>query len=368
MSFDLHPVFNIDLSGPENQLRDKINGNDRGSFMKRIIASLMVAATLGACTGSTGKDNPFQEDPEESTDTGDTGTDGTDGTDGGTIAVPAGTVPDELSVNLADISQPGGGTITVAIQSLDGTPLQNTFTRNAALDTGGYLAYSAQEDALDRMFVALAATSLDNSVIAGVASDGGQFNRYFGGGFYERNGNFTPPEIGNGPGEGQVSYAGRYAAVTNIGTQTGDGLIPVPANPDPTVSLPDLPREPFRVEGTIFLNANFVDNAVNGEISDRLLINADGGGTTVLDDVTLVVAPIDSNGEFYGDAETSAGGGVGNYGGIFGGDDASSVAGLVRLEGHIDNIDNEIEHGVFVLTQCSQPGDSPICDIVAPSP
>ncbi|MGY3439264.1 MULTISPECIES: hypothetical protein [unclassified Marinovum] len=346
--------------------------------MKRIIASLMVAATLGACVGSTGKDNPFQEDPEDSTGTGDGSTDGTGGTGGGSVgdgvADPAGTVPDELSVNLADVSTPGGNTITVAIQSLDGTPLQNTFTRNAALDTGGYLAYSAQEDALDRMFVALAATSFDNSVMAGVASDGGQFNRYFGGGFYERNGNFTPPEIGNGPGEGQVSYAGRYAAVTNIGTVNGDGLIDVPPNPDPNVSLPDLPREPYRVEGTIFLNANFVDNAVNGEISDRLLINADGGGTTALEDVTLIVAPIDANGEFYGDAEiaddapNNPGATVGNYGGIFGGDGASSVAGLVRLAGHIDSVDNEIEHGVFVLTQCSQPGDSPICDIVAPSP
>lgn len=343
--------------------------------MNRFVVSLIVATALGACTGSTGKDNPFEEDPEDGTTTDGGTTDGTDGSGGGSPGAgsdPAGNVPEDMADNLASISMPDGDTITVAIQSLDGTPADATFTRNAALDTAGYLAYSAQEDALDRMFVALAATSVDGSVHAGIAADGGQFNRYFGGGYYERDGSFTPPEIGSGPGEGQVSYAGRYAAVTNIGSADGDHLIEVPDNPDDDASLPDLPRESFRVSGTIFLNANFVDNAVNGEISDRLLISPVGGAETALEDVTLIAAPIDSNGEFYGDAEISddavenAGAAIGNYGGIFGGDDASSVAGLVRLEGHIPDVTTEVEHGVFVLTQCGQTGDSAICEIVAP--
>ncbi|WP_417523150.1 thymidylate synthase [Marinovum sp.] len=281
-------------------------------------------------------------------------------------------MPDVLADDVATLSIPGGNTITVAIRSLDGTPSQNTFTRNAALDTAGYLAYTAQEDALDRMFVALAGSSLDGSVHAGTVADGGQFNRYFGGGFYERDGSFSPPAIGTGPGEGQVSYAGNYAAVTNIGAVDGDHLITVPPGPGGGASLPDLPRESHRVSGTIFLNANFVDNAVNGEISDRILISPVGGAQTALEDVTLIVAPIDTNGEFYGDVEISddatdsPGTGIGNYGGIFGGSGASSVAGLVHLSGHIPNVDSEVEHGVFVLTQCGQPNDSAICDLVAP--
>ena len=192
---------------------------------------------------------------------------------------------------------------------------------------------------------------------------------FHGGGYYQRDGGFNAPSIGNGPGEGQVSYAGNYAAVTNISSSEGADLLPIPPGVDPD-DLPDLPGQPSRIEGTIFLNANFADNAVNGEIYNRVLISPiDNTTTVVLDDLTLVVSDIDENGEFFGDVEMSGevGSDVGDYGGIFGGNGATSVAGIVSVSDHIDDVENEQEYGVFVLTQCGQPNDAAVCDIVAPN-
>jgi len=31
-----------------------------------------------------------------------------------------------------------------------------------------------------------------------------------------------------------------------------------------------------------------------------------------------------------------------------------------------DLFENEEEYGIFVLTQCGQPGDAPVCDVVDP--
>ena len=78
---------------------------------------------------------------------------------------------------------------------------------------------------------------------------------------------------------------------------------------------------------------------------------------------------IDENGEFFGDVEMSGevGSDVGDYGGIFGGNGATSVAGIVSVSDHIDDVENEQEYGVFVLTQCGQPNDAAVCDIVAPN-
>lgn len=134
------------------------------------------------------------------------------------------TVPDTLAVNMSSFTyDPDNDSLQVAIEGLDGTSSGDAglvnYTRNATLDTGVYKAYSLQEDALDRIFVALAATSEDGSVTAVTAGNGGQFSKYFAGGVYSRKGDFTPPVIGDGPGKGQVSYADDYAAVSNIPVQ-----------------------------------------------------------------------------------------------------------------------------------------------------
>lgn len=287
--------------------------------------------------------------------------DGGGGGSGGTDAI---TVPDALKVNLTDVDF-NGTTMKVTIASLDSTPTQVTYDRDTRLDVPGYTAYRMQEDSLDRIFVALGAISDDGSVAAVTVGDGGQFNRYFAGGSYSREGSFDAPTIGTGPAAGQVSYAGSYAAVTNIAAPRGgtdDVAIPITGSVDPTL----VPGQPSRVTGDIFLNANFSDNSVNGSIYNRQLVDHD----LQLADVILVPADIAADGTFLGGSEDTNQAGNGSYGGVFGGIDAHSVAGLVHLTRVTDESMNDIpngqEHGVFVLTQCGPDNTLPVCGNVAP--
>lgn len=277
-------------------------------------------------------------------------------------------IPESLANNLRSISfNPTAGNITVEMTGLDTTPLRAVYTRRPSMDVAGYTAYAVQEDALDRLFVALVAESGDGSVQAGVVADGGQFNRVFSGGYYQKSGAFTRPTLGTGPGAGQVSYAGTYGALVNGG---GDGseLLPVPdpGGVDPVL----LPGQPAQITGSVFINANFADNTVSGAIYNRILV--DQGFT--LDSIILLPTDIAVDGTFFGDVEPSGrdesggtgGSNTGEFGGTFGGNSASSVGGIVVLSDFDTRLLNEEELGVFVLTQCGLPGDAAICDNVAP--
>ena len=269
-------------------------------------------------------------------------------------------------------------TLKVAIKSLDstGATVSDTYvnyTRDSGLDVPGYEAYRIQEDALDRLFVALAATSDDGSVSAVTASDAGQFNKHFGGGRYSREGGFAPPTVGTGPGAGQVSYAGTYGAVTNLPVTRGsatDVAIPTASGTDTSL----IPAQSARVAGDVFLNANFQDNSVNGSIYNRTLQD-DAVGLTAgqaLQTIVLVPTDIATDGTFAGTVEDPGQSAVGSYGGVFGGTNANSVAGLVNLSpGKVatDNgtaIPNSVEYGAFVLTQCGANNTSGLCTQTAP--
>ncbi|WP_372840908.1 hypothetical protein [Phaeovulum sp.] len=291
--------------------------------------------------------------------------DETDGGTGGGTGGSTGTSPETpvaLKVNVNEIVF-NGTTLQVSIDSLDSTPVLVDYVRDPSLDVGGYLAFRVQEDALDRLFIALAKESDDGAVRAVTAADGGQFNRYFAGGVYERTGDFLPPTIGTGPGAGQVSYAGSYAAVTNVRVARGG---PTDVAIDTTETGVLVPGQSSRVSGDIFLNVNFLDESINGAIYNRVLIDQ----SLSLADIVLVRADIAEDGTFLGSAEYDDPSNtvVGTYGGIFGGVDANSVAGLVNLEEFNDDWENEREHGVFVLTQCGPSNTLPICSSVAPFP
>lgn len=315
----------------------------------RFPAALALTVLLAGCGG-----NPFGATDGDGDGTGGTGTN---------------TIPANLKVNVGGASYSDRGTASTAddtlslmIAGLDSTPTTVQYVRDQTLDVPGYVAFKMQEDALDRMFIALAAESQDGSVRAVTAADGGQFQRYYGGGYYERTGAFDKPAIGTGPGAGQVSYAGAYAGVANGGAPNTHTL-PVPPGTDPSL----VPDQPGRITGDIFLNANFADGEmlVNGSIYNRVI--ADTG--YALGDVILLPASIAEDGTFAGNVEgpqPNVGTVTGGYGGIFGGTDAASVAGLVHLTAFDDAFENEQEHGVFVLTQCGLPGDDPICAGVAP--
>lgn len=302
-------------------------------------------ALLAAC-GST---NPFMTAGSGDPATGDTSD-----------------IPDSLRGDLSRFSYSAASqTLTVEGVTLDNLPFNTIYARNAALDVPGYQAYTAQNDPLDRHSTAFVMQSGNSgSVRAGVVVTGGQFNRYFGGTYYERDGGYTPPTVT--PTSGLVSYAGNYAGLTNVSGDGGD-LLPVPLGTDPSL----IPRQSAEVTGQIFLNVDFADGSVNGAIYNRTLVDA----ALALPDIALIATDIAIDGTFHGTTVEYVGlvgTDIGDYGGIFGGPDAEAVGGGVRLEewdGENDALgfDNEEEYGVFVLDQCGTPdANAPVCASVNP--
>lgn len=320
--------------------------------MHRFFAALAVAAALAACDG-----NPFlvvddttAEPPVDPTDPTEEPTTNADG------------IPLTLARNLSEVVyDPVAKTLSVTVTGIDSTPVSVPYTRNLAAEAGlgpGYEAYSIQEDALDRLFVGVARQTADGSTRGVIVSDGGQFNRFFAGGLYERDGGFTPPAIGAGPGAGQVSYAGKYVGLDNYSG-------PFPPVPDPALQM----QGPGRIDGDVFINANFSDMLVNGAVYNR--VRLDNGLLPPLTDLVLVATDITAEGNFVGIVETTIDGTiteVGDYGGLFGGIDAAGLAGVLVIDEFDPDLGTGIsETGLFVLTQCGKPGENvTLCAGTAP--
>lgn len=316
--------------------------------MKKLLGICVAGAVLAGCSG-----NPFT--PILSPDAPVVGDQPAT-----PVPNPSATIPASLAGNLeAATYDADTDTLILRLTSLDQGVLDATYVRTPALDRPGYQAYTFQDDPLDRHFTAMVARSGDttNSVQAGVVADGGQFNTFFSGGFYER----TDPTFAK-PTSGLVSYAGGYVGQTNV-NGPGDQLLPV----DPGIDSAVRPAQSAQVFGTIFLNVDFTDNTINGAIFDRTLAL-----TTPQDlpDIALRVGNIAPDGTFYGETVQYRGDttrDVGDYGGIFGGSNASAVGGVVALT-EFDGPSNDLgfeaerETGVFVLSQCGQPGeDATLC-------
>ncbi|MDJ0824709.1 MAG: thymidylate synthase [Rhodobacter sp.] len=317
--------------------------------MRRYLTALATAVAVVACDGN----------PLVTTDTT------AEPTDPGTPAEPPTTtdagIPLELANNLRSVTyDPVAKTLSVEITGIDSTPVMVPYTRNLAAEAGlapGYEAYTIQEDALDRLFLGVARESADGSVRGVAVGDGGQFNRFASGGYYERTGGFTPPAIGSGPGAGQVSYAGGYVGLDNYSG-------PLPPVPDPALQM----QGPGRVDGDAFINANFSDMQINGTIFNRVRLDAPALAPA-LTDLMLIITDIGTDGTFIGDVEQITGVGIpiGKYGGTFGGVDAAGLAGVLKIDEWDPTREGESETGVFVLTQCGKPGeDVTLCAGTAP--
>ena len=312
---------------------------------------------LAACGGSG--TNPFQR-AEVDTGTG-TGADEESTTDFSKLT-------DDMRGVVFD---PDAGTLSGDLTGLDQTngqyPLA-AYNRTPQLDVEGYLAFTYQDDPLDRHYTAFVAQDFARTVQGAVASDGGQFNIYMSGSTFIALEPFVNPTPSlTGSDNGLVSYAGRYAGMTNLGA-VGELLV------TPTIEVEDkfLPRQTLTIQGYVFLNVDFGDNLINGIITDRKWGNTplphytptyDDDG--FLPDIVLTVASINESGEFYGNAQNRDQAGIGNYGGVFGGANAEGVAGGIFVENHV-GVENADEYGVFVLTQCGLTGDDPICVTVNP--
>lgn len=312
--------------------------------MNRFLMTLSVLGLLTAC----GDGQPF-----EFTNTGPTTPTDPDAPD----TPDPNIIPAALSSDLAAVAyNPSSDLLQIDMSALDadGGGLV-TYARNANLDVPGYEAYSYQDDPLDRMFVAVVAESPDGAVEAIASMDGGQFTKYFGGTYFGRNIEYTP-----GSTTGLVSYAGKYAGLSNLDSE-GAELLPTGA--DPAIA----PAQSAQVTGDIFFNVDFGDGVINGAIYNREWVNLNATtladlGTSDLPDVFLIPADVSEGGTFDGEAQDGAQLVIGSYGGIFGGDTATAVAGSVFLQDYLEDVDGENEYGIFVLVQCGLPDDDAICD------
>ncbi len=325
--------------------------------MKPYAFTLMAALAVAACGGDG--TNPF--------DSGETI--GDDGSGENSAEIPTSIRGDVDTITFDSDSQ----TLTVSGVSLDNTDYSATYTRAPALDVldedgnVAYQGYFTQSDALDRPAIGFGRESGNSGdVRAALAVTGGQFNRYFGGAVYERDGGFEAPPVSDN-NQGLVTFAGRYVGLTNI-QDNGSGLV-IPADPGTRPVL--VPGSPVIVEGNILLNADFADNTVNGAIYEREFQGFPG---YVLPDIVLIATDISDDGRFSGtqiEFENVLDRDIGDYAGIFGGPNSEGVAGGVRLE-EFDGesnpyFDGEEEYGIFVLDQCGTPdANATICDQVRP--
>lgn len=325
--------------------------------MKRFVASLVLPAFLLACGSGS---NPFDQ--------------GLSGVAPGLPpAPPAGPpagIPASISNDLTQVTfDSATNTLVVDSLTLDNVPLRAVYARRPNLDTNGYLAFTAQNDGLDRHSTAyFGRSNNDQSVRAGVAATGGPRNRFFSGAFYERDGLYTPPPVT--PTSGLVSYSGNYVGLINIGFidrgGARDDLIAPPGGT--TIEL--TPDQAMTVQGNVFINADFADNQIEGNITNRTVVDNTPGlpAGTVLPSLVLISTDINADGSFAGTVEYDAiivgnealNNPIGDFGGILGGPNASGLAGAIALnefDGINDplGLEGEREFGIFVLDQCGQP-------------
>lgn len=326
--------------------------------MKRTAALCALALGLAAC----GDGNPFTEGDEVVT------------TPPATTTPPADTeVPAVILNDLDRISfNADTNTLTVSGLTQDGVPLVNEYTAVATTFAPGYVTFTGQNDPLGRHATAFVASR--DGVQAGVVMTGGQFNKFFGGSFFERtSGGYTAPITPESRFD--VTYVGNYAAGLNFPGQQTD-LLPITGPLDPDINRPN---QTAYIRGLMFINVDLNDMSVEGEIYDRTAVFADNTDPTVavfgdLPDLVLVEGELTGDGTFSGNIEVDAtditnpgtpsdpvGNKVGDFAGVIGGPGGNAVAGGTFVEDFTEELDNEIEYGVFVLDLCDDTSTDPVC-------
>ncbi|MEL6620533.1 MAG: hypothetical protein AAFP16_16785 [Pseudomonadota bacterium] len=321
--------------------------------MKRTAAVCVLALGIASC----GDGNPFT-----TTDDTTTGTP----TTGGTSAVPTNILGDltRIDFNAAD------NTLTVSGLTQDGVPLVTEYTAQAGTFAPGFVTFTGQNDPLGRHATAFVASR--DGLQAGIVMTGGQFNNFYGGSFFERTGGYTAPTAPDSRFD--VTYIGNYAAGLN-GPGPVTDLLPVTGAIDPDVNLPG---QTAYIRGLMFVNVDLNDMSVEGEIYDRTAVLQDPVNPTVpvfgdLPDLVLVDGTLAEDGTFTTNLEIDAsdpnpgapddpiGTDVGDVAGVIGGPDGGSIVGGTRIEDFTEDLDNEIEFGVFVLDICTAASTDPIC-------
>ena len=291
--------------------------------MRRFWLGVAAATVVSACSGG----NPWVDD-------------------GGSGSDPDTTVPEVLQGDLDSVTYDSTAqTLTVKGMTFDGGPETTVYTRNAALDRVGYEAYTSQNSSLDRHYTAYV-KQMDGAT-ASIVVAGGQFGYYFGGSTYSRSGTYSAPA------SGQVTYIGNYVGLTNSARTPSTDLLVPPAGTDPL----NIPHQSGEVTGRVTITANFTSTSIEGSVTDRVLV--DSG--TPIDNLELQNGEIAADGTFSGSVTQGVTDTVGDYGGIFGGSGATTVAGTLYVQGHVTSATDPEEYGLFVLAQCGTANADPSC-------
>ncbi|WP_415403665.1 hypothetical protein [Tateyamaria sp. SN3-11] len=321
--------------------------------MKRTAAVCALAILAAAC----GDGNPFTEEEVVTTPTTPT-----------TPTPTTPSVPDNILNDLESISfNADDNTLTVTGLTQDGVPLVNEYRHVAATFAPGFETFTGQNDPIGRHATAFVA-SRDGGMQAGVVMTGPQFNRFFGGTFFERTGEYEAPTAPESRFD--VTYVGNYAGGLNSAGPVTD-LFPIIGTVDPDV---DLPTQTAYVRGLMFVNVDLNDMSVEGEIYNRTAVfGSDGAGgfaprSTIpgfigSPDIFLVDGTLTEDGTFSGNLEVDGqvGEDIGDFSGVIGGPGGASIVGGTTLENYDDRFENEIEYGVFVLDLCTAASTDPIC-------
>ena len=132
------------------------------------------------------------------------------------------------------------------------------------------------------------------------------------------------------------------------GPVSNEDLLPTAPGTNPAV----LSAQAAETRGDVLITADFSDAQVAGIIYNRIAVDHDNSGPGIFPNAANPFQGIATQNDIP----------VGDYGGIFGGDGATAVAGGIRVDDHIDTFSNEIEWGIFVLAACGQPQADPLCN------
>ncbi|MGR3507715.1 MAG: thymidylate synthase [Sulfitobacter sp.] len=308
--------------------------------MKTGVSGFALCLGLAACGGGT---------PFNSVTVVNGGGNGTGGT----------AIPETLANNLKSFAyNPTAQTLTVTGINADDSQFTAAYRRRPGLDRAGYEAYTAQDGSLDRHVTAYVKDI--NGTRATVIVTGGQFEEFFSGAGYSSASYVAPVQPGTQGEGGLVTYAGNYVGLLNIEGSGEDLTSVTPGTPDDPLSV-----QAAEVTGKVVITGDFTDATVDGIIYQREIVDYKTDAPYSVPNIALDGTAIAEDGSFLGTA-SQRNTTVGEYGGIFGGVGATEVAGVVRAEQHLasptDNLDPVIEYGAFVLAQCGQPNEDPICN------
>ncbi|WP_299144756.1 hypothetical protein [uncultured Tateyamaria sp.] len=318
--------------------------------MKRTAAVCALALGVTAC----GDGNPFTTVTTPVAQTPDTTTT---------------EVPSAILNDLERISfDASNNTLTVTGLTQDGVPLVNEYRHVATSFVDGFETFTGQNDPIGRHATAFVA-SREGGLQAGVVMTGGQFNRFFGGSFFERTGAYEAPVAPDAAFD--VTYVGNYAGGLNLPGPLTDRF---PVAPGVDVDV-DLPQQTAYVRGLMFVNVDLNDMSIEGEIYNRTGVfgmdpatgqiaeNSTTPGFLGLPDLVLIDGSIDNDGGFTGmlEVDGDVGNAVGEFAGVIGGPGGNAIVGGTTVAEYTDLLENEIEYGVFVLDQCQVTDTDPIC-------